>query len=72
MFLNGFTHPPIDRTRLGRADDYLKLLSFAMGDGAAEDWLPECPLSICGRPPERKRFLGRFDTWSDAAICPAS
>jgi hypothetical protein len=45
MFLNGFTHPPIDRTRLGRADDYQKLLSFAMGDGAAEDWLRECPLS---------------------------
>jgi hypothetical protein len=45
MFLNGFTHPPIDRTRLGRADDYLKLLSFAMGDGGADDWLPECRLS---------------------------
>jgi hypothetical protein len=27
---------------------------------------------ICGRPPERKRFLGWSDTWSDAAICPAS
>jgi hypothetical protein len=50
MFLNGFTHPPIDRTRLGRADDYLKLLSFAMGDGAAEDWLPECPLSTPSGP----------------------
>jgi hypothetical protein len=47
--LNGFTHPPIDRTRLGRADDYLKLPSSAMGDVAAEDLLPECPLSThCG------------------------
>jgi hypothetical protein len=49
MFLNGFTHRPIDRTRLGRADDYLKLLSFAMGDGAAEDWLPD-PLSTPSGP----------------------
>lgn len=39
---------------------------------SSNDPEPARPLTICGRPVRRKRFLEGYSTWSDAAICPAS